>query len=85
MRAIKMEAIAKLHVAEINILVLLAERLGTDSKRIDYREFAEELGLSRNAVKYNVDKLISAGLVHVIGGKLSIAEEIFSELPEPSG
>ena len=51
MRAIRMEAIEKLHVAEINILVMLADRLGTEEKRLDYKELAEELGLSRNTVK----------------------------------
>lgn len=79
MRAICMEAIEKLHVAEINILVMLADRLGTEEKRLDYKELAEELGLSRNTVKYNVEKLVEAGLVIKRGGKLSVAEDIFSE------
>ena len=79
MRAIRMEAIEKLHVAEINVLVMLVERLGTEEKRLDYKELAEDLRLSRNTVKYNIEKLIEAGLVAKKGGKLSVIEDIFSE------
>lgn len=79
MKAIRMEAIEKLHVAEINVLVMLVERLGTEEKRLDYKELAEDLGLSRNTVKYNIEKLIEAGLVAKKGGKLSVIEDIFSE------
>ncbi len=79
MRAIRMEAIEKLHVAEINILVMLVDRLGAEEKRLDYKELAEDLGLSRNTVKYNVEKLIDAGLIAKRGGKLSVKEDIYSE------
>ena len=73
------EAIEKLHVAEINILVMLVDRLGAEEKRLDYKELAEDLGLSRNTVKYNVEKLIDAGLIAKRGGKLSVKEDIYSE------
>ena len=60
MRAIRLESIQNLHVAELNVLVILIDRLGTESKRLDYAELAEELGYSRNTIKYNIDKLAEA-------------------------
>ena len=81
MRAFRLESIQNLHVAELNVLVILIDRLGTESKRLDYAELAEELGYSRNTIKYNIDKLAEAGLISKAGGKLTVVQDIFVEMP----
>ena len=81
MRAIRLESIQNLHVAELNVLVILIDRLGTESKRLDYAELAEELGYSRNTIKYNIAKLAEAGLISTAGGKLTVLQDIFVEMP----
>lgn len=81
MRAIRLESMQNLHVAELNVLVILIDRLGTESKRLDYAELAEELGYSRNTIKYNIDKLVEAGLISKAGRKLTVIQDIFVEMP----
>ena len=46
---------------------------------IDIRPNLQLLKIAWNTVKYNVEKLVEAGLVIKRGGKLSVAEDIFSE------
>jgi len=79
MRAIRWESIQKLHNAELNVLVYLIDRLGSEGKRIDYGDLADEMGYARNTIKYNIDKLVEAGLISKEGGKLSVVEDIFVE------
>lgn len=53
---------------------LLVETLSNGARRISYDEYAVRLGCSRSAVRYNVGKLLSAGVIGCTGGKLFLKE-----------
>lgn len=82
MKAINKSALAKLNNPETNVLLLLVDRLGTRCERIDYGSLAEELGITRNAFKYHIDKLKRARIVIVAGDKMKLSDGIIIEINE---
>ncbi|MDE7295884.1 MAG: winged helix-turn-helix domain-containing protein [Clostridia bacterium] len=65
------EAYAKLEKIKLKLYRVFAEELSEhEHKRYNYDELAERLNCSRNAIRYNVGKLLSAGVIGSEGGKL---------------
>ena len=61
----------------LETILKLQKRKGT----VHAIDVAEELGYSRNTIKYNIDKLAEAGLISKAGGKLTVVQDIFVEMP----
>ena len=55
---------------------------GGNSERIDYGALAAELGITRNAFKYHIDKLKRAKIVTVAGDKMKLSDGIIIEINE---
>lgn len=67
MKAIQIEALRKLDSIELKVLETAAEQLGGNVARLDYTEIARAVGTSRQAVSYNIKKLVAAGLLRSEG------------------
>lgn len=50
----------------------LRETIKDEPRFVNYSEIAEEVGRTRSAVSYAVNKLIKAGKIAVKGGKLAV-------------
>lgn len=65
------EAYLKLENTTLKLYRIFTEELtGHERKRFDYDELAERLNCSRTAIRYNVGKLLSAGIIGSENGKL---------------
>lgn len=65
------EQLAKLETIEMKLFRVVAEMLdGGRHERLDYNELARRVPCSRSAVRYNIGKLFSAGLLGIEDGKL---------------
>lgn len=65
------EAYAKLENKQLKLYRIFAEELTEhERKRYDYDELAERLNCSRTAIRYNVGKLLSAGIIGSENGML---------------
>lgn len=60
----------KIENNEIKLFRLLAEELAQGAKRVNYDNLAEKLSCARSTVRYNVGKLLSAGVIGTDDGKL---------------
>ena len=65
------KAYVQLENTKMKLYRILAEELtGHERKRFNYDELAERLNCSRTAIRYNVGKLLSAGIIGSEDGKL---------------
>ena len=81
MKAIQIEALRKLDSIELKVLETAAEQLGGNVARLDYTEIARAVGTSRQAVSYNIKKLVAAGLIRSEGVRgFSVREGLFIEV-----
>ena len=65
-----------LTVRALRVMKSLQRELGECSGRVPYGKIAKELGLEWNHVKYDVKRLVKAGVLDVSGGKISILKRI---------
>ena len=49
---------------------ILEEELARGAKRLDYNELAKRLDCARSTIRYNVGKLMDAGVIGIRGGRL---------------
>ncbi|MBQ8291905.1 MAG: winged helix-turn-helix domain-containing protein [Clostridia bacterium] len=73
-KAIKLDKLKKIDETSAKVFKALSEELGDASKHVSYTAIAARLKLSRNAVRYAVDRMIADGLVQCKDGELSVAE-----------
>lgn len=69
---VKLGKLHKLDSTATDVLKILAEELGEDERYISYTEIAKRLSLSRNCVKYAVERMIARGTITCRNGKLSV-------------
>lgn len=68
-------AVTRLENYETRLYCLLADELAEGARRVDFEDIARRLGCSRSTVTYNVGKLMSAGVIGCIDGKLYLKKE----------
>lgn len=72
--AVKLEKIGQQN--EIKILKDLAEQLGDGVGRVEYRDIERRTKIPRTTVSNTMRRLIRAGMVELIGDKLSLRNSI---------
>lgn len=70
--AIRIARIHRLDSTSLRVLEKLSEELGDQAGRVSYTKIAQELDLSRNAVKYAVERMIQRGTIEYKNGDLSL-------------
>lgn len=70
--AIRIARIHRLDETSLRVLEKLHEELGQEAGRVSYTKIANELGYTRNAVKYAIERMIQRGTVECKDGKLSV-------------
>lgn len=69
-RAVRVESVAS------QLYQILSEELAYCARRVDYSELAKRLGCARSTVRYNVGKLLRAGLIDMNEhGKLCLPQK----------
>lgn len=60
----------RLETYAMRLYGVLCGALSDGARRLDYDDLAARVGCSRSAVRYNVGKLLSAGMIGTRDGKL---------------
>ena len=63
----------KLNRTQEKIMEYLRAELADKAKFVSYTAIGKKVSESRNTVKYNVNRLVKLGLLHIQDGELSLA------------